>query len=96
MSTMAKVTMRSAVQKSALNDGHAPPIEPILEDRAISTHKIRALDGLRGLAVIEVFLYHARTPSKNSGWIGVELFLALSGFVITRSLIEEWKQTYLT
>lgn len=89
---MAKLRMKYTAQKSILDD-HYDRLNPVEEVKALPVNKIRALDGIRGLAVIEVFLYHARTPAKNSGWIGVELFLALSGFVITKSLIGEFQQT---
>jgi peptidoglycan/LPS O-acetylase OafA/YrhL len=84
--------MRSAAQKSYQED-ITPIVEPVMAPTTTLVRRLPSLDGLRGLAVIEVFLYHARTPSKNSGWIGVELFLAISGFVITRSLLSEWFET---
>ena len=84
--------MRNAAQKASEEEIlFAEDIPP--RPKPTLVRRLPALDGLRGLAVIEVFLYHARTPPKNSGWIGVELFLALSGFVITRSLLGEWRQT---
>lgn len=58
-----------------------------------------ALDGLRGVAVLLVYLFHyggglrSRNPVVHalgyltqSGWSGVEIFFALSGFLITREL----------
>jgi peptidoglycan/LPS O-acetylase OafA/YrhL len=53
------------------------------------------LDGLRALAVIGVFLYHARTHSDGNGWLpggflGVDLFFVLSGYLITSLLLVEW------
>lgn len=50
-----------------------------------------ALDGLRGLAVVAVVLFHFKTnPYLRGGWIGVDLFFGLSGFLITTLLLEEW------
>ena len=50
-----------------------------------------ALDGLRGIAVISVVLFHFKTrPILDGGWVGVDLFFALSGFLITSLLLEEW------
>lgn len=51
---------------------------------------IPELDGLRGLAVLAVFLYHGQWLGVESGLVGVDLFFVLSGFLITRLLIEEY------
>jgi peptidoglycan/LPS O-acetylase OafA/YrhL len=46
------------------------------------------LDGLRGIAVLMVLLLHTRPTLFFWGWAGVDLFLVLSGFLITRILLE--------
>jgi peptidoglycan/LPS O-acetylase OafA/YrhL len=53
------------------------------------------LDGLRALAVIGVFLYHARPHADGSPWLpggflGVDMFFVLSGYLITSLLLVEW------
>jgi peptidoglycan/LPS O-acetylase OafA/YrhL len=48
-----------------------------------------ALDGLCALAIVSVMLFHAGCPGFRSGWIGVDLFFVLSGFLITTLLAME-------
>ena len=48
-----------------------------------------ALDGLRALAVVAVFAYHAHLPWARAGFLGVDLFLVLSGYLITALLLAE-------
>ncbi len=48
-----------------------------------------ALDGLRALAVLGVMAYHLGLGSVAGGYLGVDLFFVLSGFLITTLLIEE-------
>lgn len=51
---------------------------------------VPALDGLRGLAVAVVIAQHAGLPLvRGAGSVGVGLFFALSGFLITTLLLEE-------
>jgi peptidoglycan/LPS O-acetylase OafA/YrhL len=46
------------------------------------------LDGLRGIAVLMLLLLHTKPAWFFWGWAGVDLFLVLSGFLITRILLE--------
>src|SRR5688572_31370589 len=50
---------------------------------------VPALDGLRAIAVILVMLTHANFQLGENGILGVDIFFALSGFLITTLLIEE-------
>jgi len=49
---------------------------------------VPGLDGLRALAVGGVLLFHLRLPGTMLGWTGVQLFFVISGFLITRILLD--------
>jgi peptidoglycan/LPS O-acetylase OafA/YrhL len=51
------------------------------------------LDGVRAFAVVAVMLYHGGVPHMAGGFLGVDAFFVLSGFLITSLLIGEWRQT---
>jgi peptidoglycan/LPS O-acetylase OafA/YrhL len=48
-----------------------------------------ALDGIRAFAVISVVLFHAGVAGLNGGFLGVDTFFVLSGFLITSLLLAE-------
>jgi peptidoglycan/LPS O-acetylase OafA/YrhL len=54
---------------------------------------VRALNGLRGVAILLVVGRHAFPNVVNGGGYGVDLFFVLSGFLITTLLLEERAQT---
>ena len=53
---------------------------------------VPALDGIRALAVLSVMVYHAGASWLPAGFLGVDLFFVLSGFLITTLLLEEFKR----
>jgi peptidoglycan/LPS O-acetylase OafA/YrhL len=50
-----------------------------------------ALDGLRAFAVLAVLLYHGDVSWLPGGYLGVDAFFVLSGFLITSLLLAEWR-----
>jgi peptidoglycan/LPS O-acetylase OafA/YrhL len=51
------------------------------------------LDGMRGLAVAAVMVYHANSSWLPGGFLGVEVFFVISGYLITLLLIGEHERT---
>lgn len=51
------------------------------------------IDGLRALAVVAVILYHVDHAWLPSGYLGVDIFFVISGFVITASLFSRKHET---
>jgi peptidoglycan/LPS O-acetylase OafA/YrhL len=91
---------------AAANAGHGPAVEPSAQDarghkaKETSLSHITALDGLRGIAVLLVLLFHFAWTFPDTdglahlvrrvlwtGWTGVDLFFVLSGYLITRGLV---------
>lgn len=62
-----------------------PQPRPAAERRR-GTRRLSSLDGLRALAIVCIFLYHADCPWLPSGHMGVVVFLVLTGYLVTVSL----------
>ena len=55
--------------------------------------RIPELDGLRAIAAFSVALYHWPLTQMSGGWLGVDVFFVLSGFLITSLLLAEYTKT---
>jgi peptidoglycan/LPS O-acetylase OafA/YrhL len=53
----------------------------------------KEIDGLRALAVLGVFFFHLDWPFFPGGWLGVDVFFVLSGFLISSLLLKEMDTT---
>ena len=71
-------TAASAIERdqAAAISGHAPAYRP-------------DIDGLRALAVVPVVLYHLGSGLMPGGFVGVDVFFVISGYLITRLLARE-------
>jgi len=55
--------------------------------------RIPGLDGLRAIAVLMVLGHHTQVPGLRGGFVGVDIFFVLSGYLITGILLEELRDT---
>ncbi|MFN8169860.1 MAG: acyltransferase family protein [Candidatus Nanopelagicales bacterium] len=68
----------------------APEAPEVVED----TRRFRPdIQGLRAIAVTLVVLYHAGVPGITGGYVGVDVFFVISGFLITGHLVREIDRT---
>lgn len=51
------------------------------------------VEGLRGVAILLVVLFHAGVSALAGGFVGVDVFFVLSGYFITGLLVREWSRT---
>jgi peptidoglycan/LPS O-acetylase OafA/YrhL len=51
------------------------------------------IDGLRAIAILSVVAYHTELPLFPGGFVGVDVFFVISGYVITRMLLDEIRRT---
>jgi peptidoglycan/LPS O-acetylase OafA/YrhL len=50
------------------------------------------LDSLRGISILLIYIHHLYHPVLPAGFLGLDIFFVLSGFLITSLLVEEWKR----
>ena len=63
-------------------------IDPDVTSTAKSERYIPAIDGLRAISVVAVLMYHLTLPWWPGGFLGVDLFFVISGYVITRLILD--------
>lgn len=61
--------------------------------KKVKRRYITGFDGLRTIGVIGVILYHLRPELFKGGYLGVPIFMVISGYLITEGLINEIDQT---
>ena len=49
------------------------------------------IDGLRAVAVVSVILFHAGAPLFGGGYVGVDVFFVISGYLITSIILAEFQ-----
>ena len=52
----------------------------------------REIDGLRAIAVLPVILFHAGFQRFSGGFVGVDIFFVISGYLITSIIVSELQQ----
>lgn len=71
----------------------ATPQAEAVAPRPSTGRRNQALDGIRGLAVIAIMLYHGGVPFTGGGFVALDVFFVLSGFLITGLLLDEQRRT---
>lgn len=57
------------------------------------SRRIEAIDGLRGIAVLAVMLFHTGWSPLAGGYLGVDVFFVISGFLIGGILFDSWQRS---
>jgi peptidoglycan/LPS O-acetylase OafA/YrhL len=77
----------SEASRSVAGHGHRHVQPP---SQSATLRYIPGLDGIRGLAVLDVVIDHTGLGLLPGGYVGVDVFFVLSGFLITRILVRRF------
>jgi len=82
-------------QLADLPEEDTPESEPLTpaKPRRARLRQVTGLDGVRGMAVTAVVIYHFFGDVLPGGYLGVDMFFVLSGFLITSLLLREYRVT---
>ncbi|MBU6213265.1 MAG: acyltransferase [Actinomycetales bacterium] len=79
---------------SATSPGGGAPTQRAGQPSAAPGAEFRGdIEGLRALAVLGVVLFHAHVPHFGGGFVGVDVFYVISGFLITGLIVAEIERT---
>ncbi len=92
--------MRQTLDHSTQDERATNPVEPGPSARAetdeqspsVKLSYLPSLDGLRAVAVMAVLIYHSDIGWLPGGYLGVEVFFVISGYLITALLVAEWER----
>jgi peptidoglycan/LPS O-acetylase OafA/YrhL len=82
-----------AGERSSRDSGTVPRADGEASGRRPRLGYRPGLDGIRALAVVAVFAYHANLRWARAGFLGVDVFFVLSGYLITALLLAERRRT---
>lgn len=80
---MSSVNFQNGALKFA---GPSPSYSPTIPERVA---RIAHVDGLRAIAILAVVGYHAGVPGFSGGFVGVDVFFVISGYLIINHLVSE-------
>ena len=67
-----------------------PPPTAVQPTRPAPTHFRADIQGLRAVAVVAVVAFHAHVPGFSGGFVGVDVFFVISGFLITGLILRDF------
>jgi hypothetical protein len=88
------VRVTSSVSRLAPAVGRRRSAPDGVEGSPANSQRFRGdIEGMRAIAILVIVAYHAGLPGFSGGFVGVDIFFVISGFLITRNLIDESSNT---
>ena len=90
-----RMISRVKAHTASTDSAARPPVDrsPARAIRPVKLGYLPGIDGVRALAIVAVLAYHAELKGAAGGFLGVDIFFVISGYLITSLLIAEWRST---